>query len=366
MKTDWGKQMSDMTDTTSQADTEPFAGDDRPAGDNRPSGSHHGEYRPTPHRRKRRPWRIALVAFGSFLGLVLVVAAGGYAYVNHLVSSIPRVKVAYLTAATSGSGQTFLVTANPLGPTAPNGQSTSSPTYSELFMLLHINANGKAGGAVTIPGNTIVNVPGHGTHPLYYALKTGGPSLAVETITQATGVPINHYARIDFNHVASLLDAIGGVEVTIPKTTSSFGQTFHAGVNQLTGVTAVYYARDPSLSQQARTLRQEVLVRDTLAKIGNDHLLTNPVTMVSVLKALTSALTVDSNMTNSEVESLARQLGGLGGSAATFVTAATQTVHGKVVLNPAIDNQLWTAIQHDGIKGFAAKYPSTLTPQAVS
>ena len=360
MKTDWGKQMSDMTDTTSQAGAEPSAGDDRP------SASHHGEYRPTPHRRKRRPWRIALVALGSFLGLVLVVAAGGYAYVNHLVSSIPRVKVAYLTAATSGSGQTFLFTANPLGPTGINGQSTSSPTYSELFMLMHINANGKAGGAVTIPGNTVVNVPGHGTHPLYYALKTGGPSLAVETITKLTGVPINHYARIDFSHVAGLLDAIGGVEVTIPKTTSSFGQTFHAGVNQLTGVTAVYYARDPSLCQQARTLRQEVLVRDTLAKIGNDHLLTNPVTMVSVLKALTSALTVDSNMTNSEVKSLARQLGGLGGSAATFVTAATQTVNGKVVLNPAIDNQLWTAIEQDGIKGFAAKYPSTLTPQAVS
>ena len=359
MKTDWGKQMSDVTDTTSQAGTEPFAGDDRP------SGSHHGKYRPTPHRRKRRPWRIALVAFGSFLGLVLVVAAGGYAYVNHLVSSIPRVKVAYLTAATSGSGQTFLVTANPLGPTGANGQSTSSPTYSELFMLLHINANGKAGGAVTIPGNTIVNVPGHGTHPLYYALKTGGPSLAVETITKLTGVPINHYARIDFTHVAGLLDAIGGVEVTIPKTTTSFGQTFHAGVNQLTGVTAVYYARDPALSQEGRTLRQEVLVRDTLAKIGNDHLLTNPVTMVSVLKALTSALTVDSNMTNSEVVSLAHQLGGLGGSAATFVTAATQTVHGQLVLNPAIDNQLWTAVEQDGIKGFAAQHPSTVTPPAV-
>jgi LCP family protein required for cell wall assembly len=351
--------MSDKTDTTSQADAEPYAGHDRP------SAGHDGEDRSAPHRRKRRPWRIALVALGSLLGLVLVVAAGGYVYVNHLVSSIPRVKVAYLTAATGGSEQTFLVTANPLGPTGINGQATSSATYSKLFMLLHINANGKAGGAVTIPGDTVVNVPGHGTHPLWYADKLGGPSLLVKTITAATGVPINHYARIDFSHVAGLLNAVGGVEVTIPKTTTSFGQTFHAGVNQLTGVTAVYYARDPSLNDEGRTLRQEVLVRDTLAKIGNDHLLTKPLTMVRVLKALTSALTVDSNMTNSQVTSLARQLGGLGGSAATFVTAATQTVHGQLVLNPAIDNQLWMAIEHDGIKGFAAKYRSTVTPQVV-
>ena len=306
-----------------------------------------------------------MISLGSLLALVLVVAAGGYADVNHLVSNIPRVKVAYLAPVTATSGQTFLFTANPFGPTGLNGQSTSSPTYSRLFMLLHINANGKAGGAVTIPGDTVVDVPGYGTHPLWYALQKGGPSLAVETITRLTGDPINHYARVDFNHVSALVNAIGGVNVTIPEASTAFGQTFNKGVNHLTGVTAVYYARDPSLSDLGRTLRQEVLVRAVLTKIGNEHLITNPVTMVSVLKAITSALTVDSNMNNSQVESLARQLGSLGGSAATFVTAATRTVHGKLVVNPAIDNQLWTAIKNNNIKGFAAKYPKTVTPQVV-
>ncbi len=344
-----------MADVTSRTDAEPSVERGR-------------SHRPGQRRRRgrRRPWRIALISLGSLLGLVLVVTAGSYAYVNHLVSSIPRVKVAYLTAATANSGQTFLVTANPIGPTGANGQSTSSPTFSKLFMLLHINANGKAGGAVTIPGDTIVNVPGHGTHPLWYASQKGGPSLAVETIRDLTGDPINHYARVDFTHIAALVDAVGGVDVTIPKASTSFGQTFPAGVNHLTGVTAIYYARDPSLSDEGRTLRQEVLVRSVLAKIGDDHLLTNPATMVSVLHALTSALTVDSNMTNSEVESLARQLGGLGSSAATFVTAATRTVHGKLVVNPAIDNQLWTAVKDNNLKGFGVKYPSTVTPPVVS
>jgi LCP family protein required for cell wall assembly len=343
-----------MADVTTRTDAEPSVEQSR---------SHRAGQRR--RRGRRRSWRIAVISVGSLLGLVLVVAAGGYVYVNHLVSNIPRVKVAYLTAATANSGQTYLVTANPIGPTGPNGQSTSSPTFSKLFMLLHINANGKAGGSVTIPGDTVVNVPGHGTHPLWYALQTGGPSLAVETITHLTGDPINHYARVDFNHVSALVNAVGGVNVTLPEASTSFGQTFNAGVNHLTGVTAIYYARDPSLSDQGRLLRQEVLVRSVLAKIGNDHLLTNPVTMVSVLNALTSALTVDSNMTNSMVETLARQLGSLGSSAATFVTAATRTVHGKLVVNPAIDNQLWTAIKHNNIKGFAVNHPGTVTPQVV-
>jgi LCP family protein required for cell wall assembly len=232
-------------------------------------------------------------------------------------------------------------------------------------MLLHINANGRAGGAATIPGDTIVNVPGYGTHPLWYADQVGGPSLVVTTITDATGVPINHYARIDFTHTASLLDAIGGVTVIIPDTSTAFGQSFHKGANFLTGVLGVDYARDPALSQENRTLRQEVIVREAMAKIGNDHLLTNPLTGVSVLKALTSALTLDSNLSNADVVSLSAKLRSLTGSDATFVTAPTQTVNGKLVLNTAISSQLWTAVKKDDIAGFAKQYPVTVTPLVV-
>jgi LCP family protein required for cell wall assembly len=352
--------MSDITNTTGAGPSVDASAS--PSAD--ASAGRDGEHPPTPHRRKRRPWRIALIATGSLLALAIAVAAGGFAYVNHLASSIPRIKVAGLVVATS-SEQTILVTANPFGPTGSSAPIGSVPVYSKLFMLLHIDANGHAGGAVTIPGDTIVNVPGHGAQPLWYADKEGGPSLVVKTITDLTGVSINHYARIDFNHVSSLVDAIGGVTVTIPDTTSAFGQTFHKGPNFLTGVLAVYYARDPAVNDLDRNLRQELLVRGVLTKIGDDHLLTNPVTMVSVLKAITSALTVDSNLTNSEGMSLARELGSLTGSAATFVTAPTQTVHGKLVLNTALANHLWTAITNGDLAGFAKQYPKTVTPGVV-
>ena len=364
--------MSDITNTTdvrpsgdasAAASVSPSAGPS--AGPSADVSGRDDEDSPAPHRRKRRPWRIALIATASLFALAIAVAAGGYAYVNHLASSIPRIKVAGLVAATS-SGQTILVTASPFGPTGSVDQDTSfASEYSRLFMLLHVNANGKAGGAVTIPGDTVLNVPGHGAQPLWKADEEGGPSLVVTTITGATGVPINDYARIDFTHVANLLEAVGGITVTLPETSTAFGQTFPQGPNRLTGVSAVYYARDPALSDEGRTLRQEVIVRATLAKIANYHLLINPVTMISVLNALTSALTVDSNLTNSQVMSLATELGGLKGSAATFVTAPTQTVHGKLVLNTAIASQLWTAVEQDDLAGFVKEYPTTLTPQVV-
>ena len=186
----------------------------------------------------------------------------------------------------------------------------------------------------------------------------------MQTITQFTGIPINHYARLDFSHIAGLVNAIGGIDVTVPAATKGFGYKFVKGVNHLTGVTAIYYGRDPAISAQDRLLRQENLVRAVMTKIANDHLLINPVTMVHVLNAITSMLAVDSNFTNSDIESLARQFGKLTADAATFVTAPTRTVGGNLVPNTALDDQLWTAVKHDSIAAFAKKYPSTVAPQA--
>ncbi len=187
----------------------------------------------------------------------------------------------------------------------------------------------------------------------------------MQTVSQVTGVAINHYAQVDFSHITSFVNAIGGVDVTIPRATSSFGHTFKSGVNHLTGVTAIYYAREPSLNDQDRALRQANFIRVLLTKVANDHLITNPLTAVRVLNSITKALTVDSNMNNSEVESLARSFGRLGGGAGTFLVAPAHTVNGKLVLNAPVAGQLWTAIKHDSIAAFAKQHPATVTPTLV-
>jgi LCP family protein required for cell wall assembly len=344
--------MSDVTDITVGSR------DGHPAGEAGGRGA-------GPPRRKRRGWRIALIALGSIFGLVIALAVGSYAYVNHVASSIPRIPVAYLAAANapgSGSGQTFLVTSSQVGPTGKPVRDASLGDQSNLVMLLHIDADGQHGGAVAIPQDTVVNVPGSGARSLSYALKKGGPSLLVHTISQVTGIAINHYAQVDFNHITKLVNAIGGVDVTITRASRSFGHTFKVGVNHLTGVTSIYYAREPSLSNQDRMLRQANFVRAVLVKIADDHLVTNPVTMVRVLNSITSMLTVDSNMSNSEIESLARNFGHFGGSAATFVVAPTHTVNGNLVLNAPVAGQLWTAVKQSSIAAFAQRHPATVTP----
>ncbi len=313
-----------------------------------------------PRRHRRRGLRIALISVASVLVLIAAVAAAGFALVNHLAGNVRRIPVSFakLESArrTAGHSTTVLLT------------SDDTPGVNErggLIMLLHINAGETSGAVVSIPPNTVVPTPGHGRTALWNSLQFGGPTLLVRTVEQVTGVPISHYARLDLSAVPSVVDAVGGVEVTLPQTTTSFGHTFPAGVNHLTGSTALLYARQPSLSEEGRVLRQQSLIRAILRKIAADDLLSRPLTAYRVTSALTSALTVDSNFTNAGLESLAVHLRALGSGAGTFVTAPThRSASGQVVLDHQQSSQLWAAIAQDSVTDFAARYPATATPAA--
>jgi len=315
-----------------------------------------------PARRKRRGLRIALVTMASFVVLIGAVAAGGYAYVNHLAGSIQRIPVKLDAAGSNyGGAMTVLITGKGIGPTG--AMSVPEDSASGLIMLLHVDAEGYSGGVVSIPPQSIVQVPGHGRTEIENALKFGGPSLLIQTVQNLTHFKINHYARIDFTHVDGVVNAMSGVDVTLPDATSSFGHVFHVGVNHLNGFAALAYARQPSLSQEGRVLRQQSLMRAVIRKIEFRHLLSNPLTMYRVLHALISMLTVDSDFTTSQIEHLAKEVRNLTGST-DYVTAPVHVSAGQVHLDRAIARKLWAAIRQDSISEFARRYPFTVTPAA--
>jgi len=349
--------MSDTPDTNDDARSGHSAG---PAGDP-PAGDPQAE--PTRYKRKRRPSRLMLT-LGSLLGVVILAAVGIFAYVNFTESSIPRVHVNHLVALPGLLGATFLINTAVQAPIGLTSAEEAEVGGSNLIMLLHTNANGDGGGAVAIPGSVRVPVPGHGTEPLWKAYEQGGASLLVQTITQATGLPINSYARVDFTHISALVDAVGGVDVTVPTATTGYGYSFPPGVNHLTGVTAIDYARDPSLTAQDRLEREENLFRTLIIAIAKDHLFTHPLTTVHILSAVTSLLAVDSDFTNADIDSLVKQFASLSADASTFVTAPTQTVGKNLALNPALDDQLWAAVKNDSLAAYAKDNPSTVTPNA--
>jgi LCP family protein required for cell wall assembly len=313
-----------------------------------------------PVKRKPRGRRNGLLSGLGVLVLIGAAAAAGFLIVNNLVSRVPRINVGRLPPA--GVSQTILITGTGFGATGGSAPVSSRAQFSGLIMLLHINVRQKAAAVVSIPPRVMVQVPGKGTIELQSALADGGPALLVRTVGQLTHVQINHYARVDFNHVAKVIDALGGVDVSLLKPSAGAGYTFHAGINHLNGATALSYARDTSTTDRGRILRQQNLLRAIMSKLGHRHLLTTPMTMVHVLGALTSMMTVDSNFTNSELMALAKELATLGGQAPTFVTAPSHIAGEKLVLDTPMSSQLWRAIAHDSVAAFARKDPSTVTP----
>jgi anionic cell wall polymer biosynthesis LytR-Cps2A-Psr (LCP) family protein len=199
---------------------------------------------------------------------------------------------------------------------------------------------------------------------------TGGPALLVRTVEAVTGDRIDHYAVVDFARVAHVVDVLGGVNVEIPQASASiYGVTFHKGINHLTGIAALAYVREPSLTEDQRVRRQQNLLRAILQKIAGENLLGNPVRAFRVVQAFTQALSVDSSFSNRDLMSLALNARSFGPGSGVFVTAPVRPVAPVSGLPAAVfvepeASQLWRAIRADAVAAFARQHPDTVTPVA--
>jgi LCP family protein required for cell wall assembly len=98
------------------------------------------------------------------------------------------------------------------------------PSRSDTMILLTLDPLTKTAGMLSIPRDLWVSIPGfqHGKiNTAYYLgeaykLPGGGPGLAVKTVEQFLGVPINYYAQIDFGAFVRFIDEIGGIKIDVP------------------------------------------------------------------------------------------------------------------------------------------------------
>jgi LCP family protein required for cell wall assembly len=100
-------------------------------------------------------------------------------------------------------------------------EANQGPPRSDSMILLTIDPVTKTAGALSIPRDMWVNIPGFGYGRInmayYYGegskLPGGGPELARKTAEQFIGVPIQYYAEIDFNTFVEFINLIGGIEI---------------------------------------------------------------------------------------------------------------------------------------------------------
>jgi LCP family protein required for cell wall assembly len=99
--------------------------------------------------------------------------------------------------------------ARPKGSKEAGANFIGSPSRSDSIMLMRVGGGKNA--TLSIPRDTVVDIPGHGRNKINAAYAIGGPSLAIKTIESYLGIKINHLVEVNFENFPQLIDSLGGI-----------------------------------------------------------------------------------------------------------------------------------------------------------
>jgi LCP family protein required for cell wall assembly len=136
---------------------------------------------------------------------------------------------------------------------------------SDTLILANVDTISHTVHVMSIPRDLIADIPGYGKNKInaaylfgeYYKEPGGGQALALQTVSDYFGVPIDYYVTVNFEGFRKLVDTVGGVTVDVPYELDdynypsddegdNFGMLhvhFDAGVQRMDGKTALRYAR---------------------------------------------------------------------------------------------------------------------------
>jgi LCP family protein required for cell wall assembly len=97
--------------------------------------------------------------------------------------------------------------ARPKGSGEPGAATSGS--RSDSIMLMRVGGGKNA--RLSIPRDTVVDIPGHGRDKINAAYAYGGDALAVQTIESYLGIKVNHLIEVNFENFPQLIDAMGGI-----------------------------------------------------------------------------------------------------------------------------------------------------------
>ncbi len=133
---------------------------------------------------------------------------------------------------------------------AKDDSCKNAPFRSDTIML--IRAGGGTFRKLSIPRDTLAEIPGQGPQKINSAYASGGAKLAIRTVEGMLGIEIDEVAIIDFDGFRSFIDTIGGIDVDLPSpvcssvSDGSFNLDLEKGENHLDGFQAITLARTRS------------------------------------------------------------------------------------------------------------------------
>jgi LCP family protein required for cell wall assembly len=242
--------------------------------------------------KRRRPARwialglvvllVLLLAWG--IGSYLSVASGVRAANDRVPAGVER-QLANDGGLLVSTPTTILV----LGTDGGKRAGREAANRSDSIMLLRTDPGKRRLAYLSIPRDLQVEIPEVGVAKINAANQIGGPALALRTVKELTGLDVDHVIFVDFDRFEELIDAVGGIDVNVPRPIRSNrfdcpyrtakrcsewqGWRFARGVQHMDGRRALVYSRirhnvlDPAETDFDRARRQQTVVGATLDKV---------------------------------------------------------------------------------------------------
>jgi LCP family protein required for cell wall assembly len=309
-------------------------------------------------RKKRRfGWgkRILLVV------LILVLAAVGIGWSMDASLHRTNALVSYPGRPGDTKGTNWLIVGSDsredLTPAERDKLATGYAAGGRTDTIMLVHTGGKKTSLISLPRDTYLPIDGHGSNKLNAAFAFGGPQLLIKTVEQATGVHIDHYAEIGFAGFASMVDAVGGVNICVDQAINdgNAGLDIPAGCQKLNGEQALGYVRTRKFAtgDLERVQHQRQFLAALLSKAASTGTLINPFKSIPLGYDAVDALTVDEGTHIWDVLTLGLALRDAGGNKGYTLTVpisgfATEAGAGSVVLwDQAKAARLFQAIRTD-------------------
>ncbi|MGY1731876.1 LCP family protein [Geodermatophilus sp. SYSU D01045] len=252
---------------------------------------------------------------------------------------------------------------------------------TDTMILVHVPADGSHASFVSFPRDSYVEIPGYGTDKLNAAYaygygevddaapeaerQAGGAQLLVQTISQLTGLQIDHYAEVDLLGFFNLTSVVGGVEVNLCEAVddSAFsGAVFPAGKQTIAGADALEFVRQRHGLPRGdldRIVRQQVFIGGVLRKMLSEDVLLDLGKQRELIQAASESLTIDEDL---DLLDLAQQMQSVTAGNIEFQTIPIvgddRDEEGRSILRLADEDEL-----HDFFAELSAE-PETAAPAA--
>lgn len=332
--------------------------------------------------RRATALRVTVATVASLTVAAVGVFAYGYLHLNHNIRtfspegiSTSRPAPATPAAPTAQAPINLLLIGSDSrasGNIALGGGAGVDGARSDTTILLHISGDRKHAIGVSIPRDSLVDIPACEANGTWYQPQThvmfnsafaegnmsnGNPTCTQNTVEAMTGIRIDHTIVLDFNGFATMSSAVGGVSVCVPQVNNTwleqaYGITLSPGMQTLSGKSALEYVRAREgfgdNSDIGRMKRQQAFLSALTKKILDTGVYTNPLTLYNLADAATSSLTVDPTLDSvTALEGLALQLKSVPLKNLEFVTAPWQYDGARVDLIEPDTSILWALIRAD-------------------